>query len=132
MKIAVDTNVLLRVLLGDDEHQAGVARDLLDGASTIVIPVPVLCEIVWNLLSSKKMSRSEVADALWAVVDTETVVVNRPAVEFGLEVFSAGGDFADAVIAFEGCSMGAELFATFDKKAALVIRQHGIETRLLK
>jgi predicted nucleic acid-binding protein len=42
MKIAVDTNVLLRVLLGDDENQADVARDLLDDASTIVIPVPAV------------------------------------------------------------------------------------------
>jgi predicted nucleic-acid-binding protein len=132
MKVAVDTNVLLRVLLDDDAQQATVARELLASADSVVVPLPVLCEVVWNLLSSKKMSRAEIFDALSAIVDTENIVLNRPAAEFGLEAFQAGGDFADGVIAFEGNAYGADCFATFDKKAALVIQQQGVQTRWLK
>jgi predicted nucleic-acid-binding protein len=60
------------------------------------------------------------------------VKVNRSAVDVGLDVLRAGGDFADGVIAYAGVSDGGEVFATFDKKAAALIKKHGhIETRLV-
>ena len=49
MRIAVDTNVLVRYLTWDDEQQAVEAADAIEGADEIVVPTIVLCELVWVL-----------------------------------------------------------------------------------
>jgi predicted nucleic-acid-binding protein len=59
------------------------------------------------------------------------VVANRPAIEAGLAALEAGGDFADGIIAFEGASLGAELFASFDKDAVKQIKRQGLGAVLL-
>jgi predicted nucleic-acid-binding protein len=53
------------------------------------------------------------------------------AVQAGLKVFEAGGDFADGVIAYEGIWLGAETFVSFDKKAVKQLSKQGVATRLL-
>ena len=58
-------------------------------------------------------------------MNSANVVMNRPAVEVGLSVFQAGGDFADGVIAYEGEWLGAEEFVSFDVKAASVLQSQG-------
>jgi hypothetical protein len=57
--------------------------------------------------------------------------VNRPAVEAGLAILNAGGDFADGLIAFEGRWLGGETFVSFDKKAVSLLAQQGQPARLL-
>lgn len=42
--------------------------------------------------------------------------MNRSAVEAGLAVLEAGGDFADGIIAYEGNWLGGETFVSFDKR----------------
>ncbi|KPX08316.1 Uncharacterized protein ALO74_02066, partial [Pseudomonas syringae pv. cunninghamiae] len=59
------------------------------------------------------------------------VEVNRPAVEAGLLVLDAGGDFADGVIAYEGNWLGGETFVSFDKKAVTLLSVQGQSARLL-
>ena len=59
------------------------------------------------------------------------VVVNRPAVEAGLRVLEAGGDFADGVIAYDGNWLGGETFVSFDKRAVSLIRRQGQRAQLL-
>jgi transposase len=59
------------------------------------------------------------------------VEVNRPAVEAGLAVLEAGGDFADGVIAYEGRWLGGEIFVSFDKKAVALISKQGLSARLV-
>jgi len=59
------------------------------------------------------------------------VVNNRPAIEAGLSVLDAGGDFADGVIAYEGNWLGAEEFVSFDAKAISVLQSQGRRARLL-
>ena len=51
--IAVDTNVLLRYLLHDDEAQAARANDVFDAAETVLITDVVLAETVWTLSGRK-------------------------------------------------------------------------------
>jgi transposase len=54
-----------------------------------------------------------------------------PAVEAGLSVLEAGGDFADGVIAYEGSWLGGETFVSFDKKAVVLLIKQGQSARLL-
>ncbi|MDR0775245.1 MAG: hypothetical protein LBE81_01210 [Azonexus sp.] len=55
------------------------------------------------------------AATIRSLLNTSNVVVNRPAVEAGLALLAAGGDFADGVIAYDGAWLGAETFVSFDK-----------------
>jgi predicted nucleic-acid-binding protein len=57
--------------------------------------------------------------------------VNRLAVEAGLEVFYAGGDFADGLIAYEGSWLGGETFVSFDRKAVSLLAKRGQDAKLL-
>jgi predicted nucleic-acid-binding protein len=59
------------------------------------------------------------------------VQANRPAVDAGLAVLEAGGDFADGVIAFEGQWLGGETFVSFDKQAVGLLQAQGQKARRL-
>jgi predicted nucleic-acid-binding protein len=72
-----------------------------------------------------------VAAAIRALLDTENIVMNRPAAEAGLELLETGGDFADGVIAYEGAWLGGETFVSFDKQAVALLSKRGVATRLL-
>ena len=49
MKIAIDTNVLVRYLTWDDEPQAQKAAELIEAADQVHVSTVVLCEVVWVL-----------------------------------------------------------------------------------
>jgi predicted nucleic-acid-binding protein len=65
----------------------------------------------------------KIAEAIRRLIDSANVAVNRPAAEAGLALLSAGGDFADSVIAHEGRWLGADVFVSFDRKAVKLIGQ---------
>jgi predicted nucleic-acid-binding protein len=131
MKISVDTNVLVRAVLQDDAEQARTAAKILEEASLIAISLPCLCELAWILLRGAQFPKEKVAVAIRALLDAGNVVMNRPAVEAGLSILAAGGDFADGVIAYEGNWLGGETFVSFDKKAVLLLTAQGQPARLL-
>jgi predicted nucleic-acid-binding protein len=131
MKIAVDTNVLLRMIVDDDEDQAKKAVKLLDTADMVAVSLQALCELVWVLRSAYKVSAPDIANAIRAVLNTRNVVANRPAAEAGLAVLDAGGDFADGVIAYDGNWLGGETFFSFDKKAVSILTGQGQSAKLL-
>ena len=131
MKITADTNVLIRAVVRDDEQQARVADRILKGAEVIAVTLPCLCEFVWVLRRLYKFDGKDIGAAIRALADTENVTLNLPAVEAGLAVLAAGGDFADGLIAYEGNWFHADLFVSFDKKAVTLLARQGYETRLL-
>ena len=90
----------------------------------------MLCEFVWVLRRGYKKPAAEIADAIHRLMRSANVVMNRPAVEAGLAVMDAGGDFADGAIAFEGDWLGAEEFVSFDKDAVLLLRSQGKRARV--
>ena len=130
MRITADTNLLLRVILEDDPVQAALAKTTLDQATLIAIPVPVFCELVWTMRRLYKLPPGEIADSIEAISRVDTVVIDRPAVEAGLSVLRAGGDFADGVIAWQGAAMGGESLVTFDRDAVRVLTEVGIQARI--
>ncbi len=131
MKISVDTNVLVRAVLQDDFEQARKATQILEEATLIAISLPCLCELAWILLRGAQFPKEKVAAAIRALLDAGNVVMNRPAVEAGLSILVAGGDFADGVIAYEGNWLGGETFVSFDKKAVSLLTVQGQSARLL-
>ncbi len=131
MKISVDTNVLARAVLQDDAEQAHTAAKILEEASLIAVSLPCLCELAWILLRGAQFPKEKVAVAIRALLDAGNVVMNRPAVEAGLSILAAGGDFADGVMAYEGNWLGGETFVSFDKKAVALLTAQGQSARLL-
>src|SRR5690606_27345244 len=131
MKITADTNVLVRAILQDDAAQCQKARELLTRATLIAVSLPSLCELVWILRQGAKLPKEDVAVAIQALFDTANVVMTRPAVEAGLALLEAGGDFADGIMAHEGRWLGGETFVSFDKKAVKLLSKQGEATQLL-
>jgi predicted nucleic-acid-binding protein len=132
MKIAVDTNVLLRAAVRDDPSQTKSAALALRTAEEVAVSLPALCEFVWVMRSFFKKPAAEIAHSLRSLIDSPNVVTNRSAVEAGLAFLEAGGDFADGVIAYEGHWLGAEEFVSFDKEAVSFLKSQGKRARLLR
>jgi predicted nucleic-acid-binding protein len=131
VKITVDTNVLVRAITGDDAAQSRVAQRELARADVVALTLPALCELVWVLSQGYKISSPDIAEAVQRLMESANVTANRPAVEAGLAMLRAGGDFADGVIAYEGSWLGAETFVSFDKRAVKLIEASGEAARLL-
>lgn len=131
VKVTVDTNVLVRAAVRDDEQQARVADRILRTTEAAAVPLTCLCEFVWVLSSGYRLDRTEIAQAIELLCDAPNIAVNRPAVEVGLAMLRAGGDFADGVIAYEGRWLGSETFVSFDKKAVALMAKQGLQGRLL-
>ncbi len=131
MKISVDTNVLVRAVLLDDSDQAEKAVALLKEASLVAVSLPCLCELAWVLLRAARLPKKDVGRAIRALLGADNIVMNRPAVEAGLAVLDAGGDFADGIMAFEGKWLGGQTFVSFDKQAVSLLEKQGYSTRRL-
>lgn len=119
--IALDTNVLVRLVLHDDEAQARAAERLVIRArrerTEIFVADAVLCELVWVLTRRLKLARDEIAEVLNRVLRTELMVVSdATAVEQALAAWGSGpGDFADYLIREQARAAGAAEVVTFDR-----------------
>ncbi|HDQ40579.1 MAG TPA: PIN domain-containing protein [Desulfonatronum sp.] len=131
MKVAVDTNVLVRCVVRDDPAQAAAAEKLLKDATVIAVAIPTLCEFVWVLRKVYGLESDDIALAVRALLAVGNLALNRPAAEAGLAMLEAGGDFADGAIAHEGQWLGGEVFVSFDKKAVSLLERLGHQVRLL-
>jgi predicted nucleic-acid-binding protein len=131
MKITVDTNILVRAVVRDDEKQARVAAKLLKEAELIAVSLPCLCEFVWVLSRVYGFRQQDISAAIIALLNAGNVVANQPAVDAGLAVLNANGDFADGLIDYEGSWLGGETFVSFDKKAVALLSKQGRTAQLL-
>jgi predicted nucleic-acid-binding protein len=131
MKIAADTNVLLRNVLQDYRVHSRLARRELEDAELVVISVPVFCEFVWVLRHLYRKSAAEVARAVRFLIESENVATNSQSVHAGLAMLDQGGDFADGAIAYDGAWLGAEEFVSFDRQAVKLLKSQGKRARLL-
>ena len=120
--IALDTNVVLRLVMRDDVAQSAAAEALIrraraEGARLFIADV-VLCELVWVLRAAYRRSRADIAetlDTLAAVAQAEFEAPER--LTAALAAFRAGrGDFADYLIREHGHRGGADFVATFDQQ----------------
>jgi len=130
VSIIADTNVIVRAIMLDPPAEGRKAMDLLR-SDQVVVPTVVFCEMVWVLRRVYKLSRLDVMQAFRAILGVGAITFDRLAVEAGLSMMEAGGDFADGVIAFEGRRLGGSVFATFDRKAAGLIGKSGHDSFLV-
>ena len=95
--IAVDTNVIVRLLTEDDAAQAAVARSLF-AAGPVWIAKTVLLETAWVLRSAYNFDDAAVREALTKLLGLKNAhVEDEPSVSGALELASHGVQFADAL-----------------------------------
>lgn len=112
--IAVDTNVVVRLLTGDDTAQFERARRLFE-TETVFLPKTVVLETEWVLRSLYGLGRQAIARALAALVTLPQVHCEDAAsITEALAWLRQGLDFADAL--HLASSRATERFATFDRK----------------
>lgn len=112
--IAVDTNVVVRVLVNDDPAQAKRAFGVFL-AGRVWISKTVLLETAWVLRFTYELEETAIASAFAKLLGVATVdVENRDAVERALNWYGQGLDFADAL--HLASSAGAKSFASFDRR----------------
>lgn len=110
--IAIDTNVLVRWILLDDEKQLAVARRLV--TQPCWVSWTVLLELVWVLGSHGKLMRAQIAEVLDALLAMPTLHFDRPVnLHWAVERYRAGADIAD-MLHIAGTGDVTE-FVSFDK-----------------
>ena len=120
--IGVDTNVVLRFYIADDEKQFARVRKLAGSKDwregALVNPI-VLSEATWTLARAWKRPRTEIAELVECILDTEAFVVVFPdAARRALESFrNSAADYADCLIAEINRELGASTTFTFDENA---------------
>ncbi|MCS5698559.1 type II toxin-antitoxin system VapC family toxin [Cyanobium sp. FGCU-52] len=115
----LDTNVAVRLLIGDDPQQTPIAeRAFLDAIATggVYLPDVVLAEVAWVLLGYE-LERPCRFQLLEKLVRTRGVVVDDiDAVIDALEHFRQGGDLADHLILARASRAGALPVLSFDQR----------------
>jgi predicted nucleic-acid-binding protein len=110
--IAADTNVIVRLLTGDDPRQTAQARRLFE-VETIFLPKTALLEAEWVLRRLYRLEPLAVNQALAALLSLPNVRgEDEPLLRQALAWNREGIDFADAL--HLASSRTAERFATFD------------------
>ena len=116
--IAVDTNLLVRVMTRDDPAQADAALNRMRGELALIAPT-VLLETEWVLRYSYGFDRAQVNTALSRVANLESAVVpEQQAVVLALGWHRQGMDFGDALHLALG--RAADSFVTFDRRLARI------------
>ena len=114
--LAVDTNVVVRLLVNDDPRQAAQARRLFE-TDAIWIGVTVLLECAWVLESVYRLESAEVAEALRGLLGLPNVQVEDAAtVARALDATRMGVELADALHLVRAPQDA--VFVTFDRALA--------------
>jgi predicted nucleic-acid-binding protein len=122
--IALDTNVLARLLLRDDEAQYRKAIRLFSDGREYTAPPTVMLELVW-VLGSYGHSRADIAASLKSLLGLPNFKPKQGvAIAMALVWYEAGMDFGDAL--HLAMSNGDEAFATFDARLAKRARHSGV------
>lgn len=121
--IAVDTNVLVRLLTGDDREQAAAARGLF-AVQQIWIAKTVLLETGWVLRSLYGFEESAISEAFTRLLGLKNVQVeDESSVSAALSLTTHGIELADA-IHLSSRSHGAT-FLSFDQSFVRRARRAG-------
>lgn len=121
--IGLDTNVVVRLLVGDDEAQRATARTYIERHASASDPAfinqIVVIETVWVLESVYTYTRKQISAAIDGLLRTiHLAIENSEHVRAALAMYRGGADFADAMIAKTNIVKGCAKTATFDRKAA--------------
>jgi predicted nucleic-acid-binding protein len=126
----LDTNVLVRWLVEDDDRQTLRAQKLFEVArssqASLFVPVTVMLELEWVLRSRYQFDKATVLGAFNALLETQELEFqDEAALERAMHLYRSGlAEFADCVHAGICAAAGRAPMWTFDERAA---RLPGVE-----
>ena len=127
--IAVDTNVLARLLLRDDETQYRRALKLFGDGREYTAPATVILELVW-VLESHGCGRIEIAASLKSLLGLRNFRPrNAAAIHTAASWYESGADFADAL--HVAMSTADDAFVTFDAPLAKRVDRLGAAVKVI-
>jgi predicted nucleic-acid-binding protein len=127
--IALDTNLLARLLLRDDNTQFARVKALLKTEQVFTAPVTVLLELVW-VLEANDCTPAEIEHGLNLLLGLRNFKPPQAdAVRDALRGYGQGMDFADAL--HLALSSGDDAFMSFDKAFARKATKLGLEPRVV-
>ena len=123
--IALDTNIVLRALIDDEDEDQSATAAALVARQHCFVPLTVVLEVEWIMRGVMQLPRAVVAEGIALLVSVENIVVEKvDAVEAALEWFLGGMDFPDAL--HVATAVHCERFATFDKAMIRSARRIGL------
>lgn len=112
--IAIDTNIVVRFLTGDDKEQFQKAHELFKH-NDVFIPDTVVLESEWVLRFAYDFNRENICDAFNKLFGLPNVYLSNPVlIAQSIQWHKKGLDFADALHLVQ-CQQYSQLF-TFDNK----------------
>ncbi|OED39330.1 hypothetical protein AB833_15450 [Chromatiales bacterium (ex Bugula neritina AB1)] len=134
--IGLDTNVLIRYLVQDDEAQAETANHFIESKCSEECPGfinhIVLCEVCWVLATAYKQKRSDIANVIACLLQVRQLEIQEASVVWrALSDFrDSNADFSDHLIAHSNQLRGCVATVTFDKKAAKLLPMRNVADML--
>lgn len=120
--LAADTNVVVRLLVGDDPAQQRAVltrlRKVRAAGGSVLLGVVVLAEIAWVLDSAYGYDRAQIAAALRGLLATPPfVVAQRAEVLVAIAAYERGpADFSDYLVLESARAEGCAKVLTFDRR----------------
>ena len=121
---ALDTNILIRFLVGDDKRQVQTVykkfKNSEERKETLFIPTLVVLEIIWVLEVVYKVERKEIVNSigdlmLMPILEFEKQTTIRNFINTAQD---STYDLSDILIAQSAKESGCDVVLTFDKKAS--------------
>lgn len=121
---ALDTNVLLRFVMRDDENQFAKASGFLESRTPddpAFVSLVVLVELAWTLRQRYGLSRTDIHALVTTLLETRELAFEDESEVSAIVSDAAGGDLADHLISYCARRAGCSTTVTFDHDAAKVV-----------
>jgi len=117
---SLDTNCILRWLLGDIPEQKALVTALIDSGENFTVADAALIETVFILEKLKKISRETIEKAIMAVIRKESILCNRELFIDVLSIYTKHPklSFVDCYLEAMARMTDTIPLFTFDKKLA--------------
>lgn len=139
---SLDTNVLVRYLTKDDEHQYRTAKRFIEQSYSqfglIFVPLTVILETEWVLRSRYKFDKNQIYQVFTRLLDIETLDIDTPTVlafslAFSLVLYQThNADFADCLHTALSNHNQKQPFYSFDVNASDIAGNALLADNLLK
>ena len=123
---ALDTSILVRLLVADDARQLvrvqALIQDAIERGEPLFVPVSVFLELEWVLRSVYRLGKADIVATLSAVLSAaELVFESEAGLEWALHQYeNTAADFSDCLHVALAEAAGHRPLWTFDRKAARV------------
>lgn len=121
---AIDTNILIRFLVGDDPDQAAMVYHMFKKVESekkeLLVPLLVLLEVIWVLESVYEIERKEIINSIGEILLMPILRFEQQTAiqKFILNSRKNNHDLSDVLIAHSAEAQGCESVLTFDRKAS--------------